>query len=137
MTASINIVKEYYVSYDLAAECTTFLFSSTLARRLPNLTLKNYHLPYYLVPKIPNNGLQGWLQNAQETIPLSDLEHEPGAEYILRRGQETVPYFYQSTGVHCPRTLGDTVQATKLSKRLDMSQPPNTDRGFDKDITDP
>ena len=123
-TVCISSVDNYHVDIDLAAGITRFLFRSTLARRLPDLDSDDYHLPYYLVPDISSDHLQSWLNSAQETMPLRDLQPVSNTEYVLRRSQETVPYFYISTEADPLKQLADTVQATKLSKRLDMSQPP-------------
>ena len=123
LTVHIRPGEDYHIDSDLAARITKVLFSSTLARRLPNLASDYFQLPYYLVPHIASNQVQGWLQTARATLTLSDLQPEPNSEYVLRHSRETVPYFYDGSGVDCTKALKDTVQATKLSKRLDLSHP--------------
>ena len=106
------------------ARVTKFLFGSALSRRLPGLHSEDYGLPYYLVPDMPCDHLQSWLQIMQETLTLNALKLENGTEYLVRRPQEAIPYFYASSEAMVSGEHREVLYGTRLSRRLDYSHPP-------------
>ena len=103
---------------------TKFLFGSTLSRRLPNLNSDEYEVPYFVIPDIPPHQLESWLRQAQEIVALSELKPEREVEYLVRQYKETNAYFYVEGDEDNPMNLRETIQATKLSRRLDLQQAP-------------
>ena len=124
--AHINPLDGTYECEDhfLLARVTKFLFGSALSRRLPGLHSEDYGLPYYLVPDMPCDHLQSWLQIMQETLPLNALKLENGTEYLVRRPQEAIPYFYASSEAMVSGEHREVLYGTRLSRRLDYSHPP-------------
>lgn len=112
------------VDHNLGSRITRLLFKTTLARKLPGLDADNYHLPYLILPDVPIDQLEAWLETAEQTWPLSQKPLRTGRDIVVLKVGESTPYFVPAESCH-GRQQHDpeaTITAVRLPRRLDFTR---------------
>ncbi|ETN43326.1 uncharacterized protein HMPREF1541_02485 [Cyphellophora europaea CBS 101466] len=117
------------ILHEQAAATTKFLYGLVLGRRLPGLDSNAYRLPYYLVPDVGGEELDGWLGQCRRLSPASEVRlFDTRDEFLVLHQNERIPYFWTPSKLSGGPESEGLIDVVRLHRLIDFTTKPRGPR---------